>query len=284
MPKANCPAPNDESAAPVAPRPRLALGIVHLALSIALSGCAAKRVALPTDPGAPFPEFTAVHAELSKACSGVRTLTAELSLSGRAGDQKLRGRVHAGFERPASMRLEGVAPFGPPAFILVTRGGESTLLLPRDERVVRGAKADDILGALTGVALAPADLQAILTGCVVPAPRPTGGRLHGNGWASIDLEGGATLFAQRQGQTWQLRAARRPPWQVEYTTAPGTALPTAVALHADDPVRVDLNAAIGQVETNVALDAAAFTVSVPADAQPLSLDGLRASGPLRDSQ
>ena len=35
---------------------------------------------------------------------------------------------------------------------------------------------------------------------------------------------------------------------------------------------------------DVDLDAAAFTVNVPANAQPLSLDGLRASGPLRDSQ
>jgi hypothetical protein len=31
------------------------------------------------------------------------------------------------------MRLEGVAPFGPPAFILVARGQNATLLLPRDE-------------------------------------------------------------------------------------------------------------------------------------------------------
>ena len=45
-----------------------------------------------------------------------------------------------------------------------------------------------------------------------------------------------------------------------------------------------MNASIGQIETNVDLDAAAFTVNVPANAQPLSLDGLRASGPLRDSQ
>ena len=81
---------------------------------------------------------------------------------------RLRGRVIAGFERPASMRLEGVAPFGPPAFILVARGGDATLLLPRDERVVRGASPEDVLGALTGVALAPADLLAVLTGCVVP--------------------------------------------------------------------------------------------------------------------
>jgi hypothetical protein len=251
--------------------------------SITLTACAPKRIALPTDPGTSFPDFAAVHAQLSRACIGVRTLTAELSMSGRAGDQKLRGRVHAGFESPASMRLEGVAPFGPPAFILVSRGGDATLLLPRDERVVRGAKPEDVLGALTGVSLSPADLQATLTGCVVPGPRPVGGRLHGNGWASIALEGGATVFARRQGQVWELRAARRGPWQIEYTAGTG-ALPAAVALHADDPVRVDLSASIGQVETNVDLEPAAFAVTVPPDARPLSLDALRANGPLRDAQ
>ncbi len=257
----------------------------HLAVCIALggiasSGCAAKRITLPADAGAPLPDFTAIHSELSRACAGIRTLTAELSLSGHAGDEKLRGRVHAGFERPASMRLEGVAPFGPPVFILVARGGAATLLLPRDERVVRDAQPDEILGALTGVSLAPADLQAILTGCVVPAPRATAGRLHGNGWASIDLEGGATIYAARQGQGWQLRAARRGPWQIEYTIGTGT-LPASVTLHADMPVRVDLSAAIDQAETNVDLDAAAFGVIVPADAKPLSVDTLRANGPLR---
>src|SRR6476646_11200910 len=110
--------------------------------------------------------------QLSAACAGVRTLTAEIALSGRAGRQKLRGRVIAGFARPASMRLEGVAPFGPPGFILVSRGGDATLLLPREERVVTGASPEDVLGALTGVALAPADLHAVLTGCVLPDPTP----------------------------------------------------------------------------------------------------------------
>jgi hypothetical protein len=252
-------------------------------LCVALSGCAAKRLALPTDPGAPFPDFAAVHSELSRACSGVRTLTAELSMSGRAGDQRLRGRVLAGFERPASMRLEGVAPFGAPAFILVSRAGDATLLLPRDERVVRGAKPEEILGALTGVSLSPADLLAALSGCVVPAPRATGGRLHGDGWASIDLEGGATLFARRQGQAWTLRAARRGAWQIEYTMG-GGALPAAVALHAADPVIVDVAATLAQIETNVDLDASAFTVTVPPDTRPLSLDDLRANGPLRETR
>lgn len=252
--------------------------IVSAALCIALTGCAVRRLTLPSDSGAPLPDFAIVHAELSRACSGIRTLTAELSLSGHAGDQKLRGRVLAGFERPSSMRLEGVAPFGAPAFILVSRGAEATLLLPRDQRVVRGARGDEILGALTGVSLAPADLQAVLTGCVMPAPRATSGRVHDNGWVSIDLEGGATVYAMRQGQSWQLRAARRGPWQIEYIT--GGTLPASVRLHADTPVRVDLTAAIAQTETNVDLDSAAFTVTVPGDATPLSLDTLRANGPL----
>ncbi len=265
------------------PRRHALFCIFHFAFCIlALSACGAKRLALPADAGNPLPDFAAIHSELSRTCSGIRTLTAELSLSGRAGDEKLRGRVHAGFERPASMRLEGVAPFGPPAFILVARAGDATLLLPRDERVVRGARADEILGALTGVALAPADLQAILTGCVVPVPHPTAGRLHGNGWISIDLEGGATVFAVRQGQGWQLRAAQHGPWQVQYSMGTG-ALPVSVALHADMPVRVDLSAGIDQAETNVDLEAAAFNVNVPADAKPLSVETLRANGPLRAS-
>ena len=142
---------------------------------------------------------------------GVRTLTAELALSGRAGRQKLRGRVVAGFARPSSMRLEGVAPFGPPAFILASRGDTAVLLLPRDSRVLRGAPAEDILGALTGVTLGPDDVQAILTGCVVPAPQATGGRLHGNGWASLDLAGGATLYLQPDRSTRSVPGADRNP-------------------------------------------------------------------------
>jgi hypothetical protein len=213
---------------------------------------------------------------------GVRTLTAELALSGRAGRQKLRGRVVAGFARPSSMRLEGVAPFGPPAFILASRGDTAVLLLPRDSRVLRGAPAEDILGALTGVTLGPDDVQAVLTGCVVPAPQASGGRLHANGWASIDLMGGATLYLQKQSGSpgWRLRAARRSGWQIEYPAWSGV-FPQSVRLQSEDPaLMVDLTAALSQVETNTAIDASAFTVNVPNGAEPITLDELRASGPL----
>jgi hypothetical protein len=179
------------------------------------------------------------------------------------------------------MRLEGVAPFGAPVFVLVTRGDTATLLLPREQRVVRGARAEEILGALTGVALAPADLLAILTGCVVPSPQIVSGRVHGNGVGSLDLEGGATLFVRRSGAAWLPVAARRDGWTIEYPSMGGT-FPAAVRLRSEGgAVAVDMTATLGQVETNTGLAAEAFELDIPAGATPLTLDELRDAGPLR---
>jgi hypothetical protein len=260
-------------------------------LGFLLAACGPRRITLPADPGMPLPDYAAVHAQVSAACAGVRTLTAELGLSGEAGGERLRGRVIAGFERPASMRLEAPAPFGPPVFILAVRAGNAVLLFPRDPRVLRNASPQEILAALTGVNLAPADLQAILTGCVVPSPRPTAGRLHANGWASIDLETGSpadssaktgsSVFLRRAGNQWQVVAARRDGWQVEYPEWQGR-FPAAVRLRsAGGNVQVDLTTTISQLATNIDLEAAAFTVDTPPDAKPLSLAELRAAGPLR---
>ncbi|HKE86276.1 MAG TPA: hypothetical protein VKB50_21100 [Vicinamibacterales bacterium] len=209
----------------------------------------------------------------------MRTLTAELALAGHAGTERLRGRVHAGFERPDAMRLEGVAPFGPPAFILAARDRTATLFLPRDSRVLRGQRPDDILGALVGVALGPADVLAIVTGCVVPAPMAASGRLHERGWASIALVGGAQLYLRRT-TAWQIRAARRDGWRLEYEWK--GQFPSSVRLTSDkQSVNVDLTATMSQIQTNIDLDAAAFTVDVPAGARSLTLDELREAGPLR---
>ena len=245
------------------------------------AGCAPRLVTLPTDPGAPLPDFAAIHKSAAASCSGVRTLTAELSLSGRAGGQAVRGRAIVGFERPASIRLEGVAPFGPPAFILAGSGASATLYLPRDDRVLRNARAEDILGALTGVGLGPADLLAVLTGCVTAMPAAASGRLHENGWAAIDLTDGTTVFLERAGAAWRPRAARRPGWLIGYPAWQG-AFPAMVRLQATDPaIRMDLSAGISQLEVNTPIDPAAFMVNVPDDALSLTLDELRDAGPLR---
>ena len=228
-----------------------------------------------------FADPAAIHAALTAACAGVRTLTAELGLSGRAGGERIRGRAVAGFEAPRSMRLEGLAPFGAPAFIMAASARGTTLLLPRDGRVLRGAKPEEILGALTGVALAPADLLAILTGCVVPDGTPVGGWQHRNGWTSIELVGGTRLYAAGGRGGLRLRAARRGEWQIEYREWQGR-FPADVRLTSSGGgVEVDVRAQISQLEANVAVDPAAFTVDVPASAVPIELDDLRAAGPLR---
>jgi hypothetical protein len=212
----------------------------------------------------------------------VRTLTAELGLSGRAGGQGVRGRAIVGFERPQSMRLEGVAPFGPPAFIMVSRDMRGTLLLPRDNRVVRNAAPEQILGALTGVALSPADLQAVLTGCVVAPGMPTAGRIHQNGWASIDVEGGGSIYLERDGAQWRVRAGRRPGWQMEYPQWQG-AFPSAIRLRSTGSgLDVNLAATVSQLETNVQIDQSAFGVNVPPSAVEVTVAELRQAGPLRD--
>jgi hypothetical protein len=211
-----------------------------------------------------------------------------LSLRGRVGGERLSGRVIAGFVQPASMRLEAPAPIGQPVFILSAQGDSGVLLLPRASRVLRGQPAEAILDALIGVNLAPTDLQAILTGCVVPNPTPAGGRLHANGWASIDLQAGATLYLRRTSSragssdpAWEVRAAQRDGWQLEYTMAQSR-FPASVRLTSDSHnVPVDLTSGISNLEANIDLDAAAFPVKVPPDATPLTLDELRQSGPLR---
>jgi outer membrane lipoprotein-sorting protein len=45
---------------------------------------------------------------------------------------------------------------------------------------------------------------------------------------------------------------------------------------------VDLTATISDLQANTDLDDSVFTVDVPAGAEPLALEELRAAGPLRD--
>ena len=251
------------------------------ASSLVLAACAPRLLSLPADPGSTLPDFERIHREATAGCANVRTLTAELALSGRAGSQRVRGTAIVGFERPRSIRLEGVAPFGPPAFILAARDETAILLLPRDNRVLRGARAEEILGALTGVALAPGELQAVLTGCASAANGgAVAGRMHANGWASIDLSDGAVLYLDRSADRWQARAAKRSGWQIEYSMWQGS-FPQSVRLRSTDPqVNVDITAMVSQVEANVVIDQAAFDVNVPSSARELSLSELRANGPL----
>jgi hypothetical protein len=258
--------------------------LVLLGLLVCAAGCGSRVVTLPDDDGTPLPDFAEIHQQATRVCRGVRTLRGQIGLGGSAGDQRLRGRLLAGFERPDSMRLEYIV-LGRAGFLLAARGGEGMLVLPRDNAILRDVPPEDILGELTGVNLAPADILAVLTGCVVPEPMPTAGRLHGNGWAAVDHGGGAVAVRPRGGAEWQARAARRDGWRVDYVEWEGL-FPRVVQLQsqaADRPV--DMTATLSEISSNTDdIGPAAFTLVEPPGARSISLGDLRAASPLGDQE
>jgi hypothetical protein len=250
-----------------------------LATCVLAVSCASSPNFLPSDDGVPFRDFIRAHQEASVACQDVRTFTAELSLSGRVSNEALRGRMLSGFARPSSLRLVGLVAFGQPAFILTAGRTGVLLYLPRDQRVLRGASAIDVLDAIAGVALKPEDLQAVLTGCATAAPRPVNGRLHRNGWVAVGLADGATVYLESIDGTWRPRAARLAGLIVEYPRFRGS-FPAEVVLRSTRR-DIEITARLDQLETNTEIDPEAFTVVVPKNAIPISLDELRAIGLLR---
>lgn len=254
-----------------------------LLLVLAGAACARPPLELPGGPSTPLAIPAPLLAEALPHCAGIESVTAELGLSGRVGDQKLRGRLLAGFARPAAIRLEGLAPFGAPVFILAGQDGRATLLMPRDDRVLPMADPAAILEALAGVSVPAGDLRAWLTGCPGERGEPSSARQYGTDWASIET-GGQQLWLRRRQGAWRLAALERDGLIVEFH-GEGAVQPVRLRIRRDADagrVPVDLSLEIAGVEKNVDLEPAAFAVDVPADAVEISLEELRQSGPLRD--
>lgn len=255
-----------------------------LLLAAGASGCAKPRLELPSGPSRPLSDPAAILDAGFAHCDDLHTITLELGLSGRAGSERLRGRLLAGLARPASIRLEAVAPFGAPAFILAASERQSILLLPRDDRVLRGAPPHRILAALAGVDLYPGELLPFLAGCPGSAPRPETARAFGEDWAAMDLEDGAVAYLRRL-PAWRPAAVVRPRLRVVFEQWSGSH-PAQVRLQSVPSAGAgsfDLLLTLSQVERNASLPADAFTVDVPPEAEPITLEELRRAGPMRDT-
>jgi hypothetical protein len=240
---------------------------------------------LPTGAATPFPEFASAYASATTGCAEVKTFTAVLAMSGRAGRTKLRGRLEAGFAAPASMRLEGIAPFGRPIFVLTASDERGTLVLSRDNRVVRDAPAGSIVEALAGVPIGAAAMRTIVTGCGLPRDdSPVRGRSYANGWAAIEFPN-HVVYLQRVADVWHVAAVTRGTLSVFYSDFERQR-PAAIRLRVQDVDRVtaDITLRVSQADVNTSLDASAFTADVPRDAEPLTLDELRQAGPLGDTK
>jgi hypothetical protein len=213
----------------------------------------------------------------------VKTLTVSMSLSGHAGSTKLRGRVDAGFEAPARARLEGIAPFGKPAFILAADGARGTLVLPREDRVLADAPPDRIVEALAGVPLGAETLRTIVSGCGFgAAAAPAEGRRFLNGWVSASI-GDGTVFLRPADGAWQFAAATRDALIVTYEDyASGRPSVVRVRAASADRITADLTLRLSDIETNTTLDPRTFDIAadLPVRPVPLTLEELRRAGPL----
>ena len=255
-----------------------------LSLLIFSASCAAPRVTLPSGSGTPFPAFASAYAQAIGDCRAIKTLSASLALSGRAGSTKLSARIDGGFAESGRLRLEGYPRVnfgGKPFFVLVARGPDATLVLTRDRRVLRGAAPAAVLEALAGIALEPDELRALVSGCALGAGQPADGRSFKDGWVALEAEGTTVFLRQIEGQ-WRVAGARRGPLTVEYSNFAG-GRPSTLHLHTTSARGVspaDLTLRISQVEINTPLDNAVFYADVPPNAVPLTLEELRRAGPL----
>jgi hypothetical protein len=252
--------------------------LIAIAAVCASSTCATRLPPRPTGPSSPSPEATAHFADATKHCAGLRTLTAELGLSGRAGDERVRGRVITGLAQGGSARLEGVAPFGAPVFILAARGERATLLLPRDRRVLDDTPVSQVIERLTGLPLGADDLLRALAGCA-GSESGANGREWSSAWEAVDTADGRTVFLRQQAGAWQIAAVDGRGWRADYR-AIENGFPREVRLRSEDG-RVDLAASVQQLEVNTAIDAAAFDIEIPPGTEPMTLDELRSVAPLR---
>lgn len=249
------------------------------------AACAPKvNLALPAGAGTPLTDLAAAERTASTACATHPALTADLRLSGRIDGERVRGTLQVGVTGDA-MRLEGLAPFGAPVFVLAAQAGRATLLLPRESAVAHGDSAADLLEAVVGVALTPADLLAVVSGCGLAERTVRGGATFGEAWTRIDLEGDRRLWIHRlaEGGPAAIVAAEDDRWRVEYTRR-DAGWPMAIRLlqRAAGPVRTDAVFAVDAPEAMDALPAGALDVEIPKDAREVTLADLRKSRELRE--
>jgi hypothetical protein len=242
--------------------------------------CATARVAFPTGPTEPAPDAVTSWQTATEGCRGAKTFSAEIHLNGRVGDQKVPSvTLQGAMTRNGEMRLLAVAFAGSPIFTLAGRTERATLVLPRDHRVLTAPTAD-IIAALVGIRLTPVDWLDLLSGCVAAAPAASGVRIAGA--TIVTLEAGAgRLRLEKDGTSWRIAAGERPDLLVEYREYQGRWPSVArVTSRAGAAVAVSLNMTISQIFVNTSTSARTFALDVPSDYSPMTLDELRAIGPL----
>jgi hypothetical protein len=260
------------------------LTFVICSLSFVIS-CAARLPPRPAGTPTPDPTAADAFAAATSSCKGFRSIEGELALSGRAGDERVRGRVLTGLEAGGHVRLEAPAPFGAPFFILAGRAEQATLVLPRERRVLQGTSVAAVLERLTGLSLGADDLRLIVSGCLVERAAPSEGRQWPGGWQAVTIGPERIAYLRPVQGRPTLVAADYGRWHVDYAQHAG-GFPRVVRVRSTEAAPnanrsvVDITARVEQLEVNTQINPRAWDLEVPANADPMTLDELRSIAPL----
>ena len=248
-------------------------------LLLLFAACAAKAPPRPTGPVTPDPSAAERFQSATSQCRGLRTLTAELALSGRAGGERLRGRVVAGLERvgrrasKASRRLARPSSSWPPptsARACCCRAIAACSTTPPCRPCSNGSPASP---------LAPTTFVSCSRAASWSRPirlRDGGGAAGGRPCAVAPER--VAYMRERQG-TVVVVAADYGPWRVDYAGHAG-GWPRSVRVRRGGDTTTDVTARLSQLEINVPIDPRAFTLDVSPGMTPMTLDELRSVAPL----
>ena len=192
-----------------------------------------------------------------------------------------------GVARPDRLRIEAVAPFGAPVFIIAADGPATTLVMPREHAFITGHPVERLLEALVQLPLSADDLAAVTLACPSAAVEDGQSRRHADGTLSAADAAGVLTFARvtpRErvtGMLFPASATRERQVAVVYPEAADASRRVIeIAVGQPSAPLAQLRFTLSDVETGVALGAAAFQVAIPAGARELTLDDLRRMGPI----
>lgn len=248
------------------------------ALLTCTSACASALFVPPVGPGDPAPDAAAAWAEATRACRGVTSYKGSLRVSGRIRGERLPTIGIATGATATGIRIEGHAA-GRSIFTLAGTSDQATLYLDDGHRSATG-RPEDLTDALMGVKLGPERWLALLTGCVATPPDFVAGARYGPDLAVTTSSG--RVFLTLANGAWHPVHGTFDGLVVTYGRF-ASSLPAAWRLSSEasrDP-SVDLSVSVDDMTAGSPIAPSVFSLTLPDDATPMTLDELRQSGPLR---
>lgn len=235
------------------------------------AGCATGAFVRPSGAAIPFPDGALVWERLTRECRDVASYQAQLRVSGRVNGQRVPGlttglAIDAG--RLAMMARAGARN----VFHIAGRADALTLLLQLDGRVVHGS-AVEVIDALVGVRIGPAQLLAALTGCLMADAEVTALARIGDMARVTTPEG--IVYLRPRGSEWELVASEFDGIIVDYRRiTAGWPRDLVIRQAADVALRLE----VVEFVRNPQLQPGLFDVRVPASFVEVPIASLREDG------